>query len=108
MHPCATLEAKKLIAQLNDAHPRRDAYSDGGVAGSGAAGSGAAIIRFGDTDVTLNTNLIPIGRRLSSGRAAEWVGLLGNIQVTNAHNDGQWAYECNLLRRNDRDLKLTC
>ena len=33
---------------------------------------------------------------------------LGNIQVANAYNDGQWAYERNLLRRNDRDLALTC
>ena len=65
----ATLEAETLAAQLSDAHPRLGAYSDGGVAGSGAVGSGAAIIRFGDTDVTLNIRLIPIGRRLSSGRA---------------------------------------
>ena len=33
---------------------------------------------------------------------------LGNIQVANAYNDGQWAYERNLLRRNDRDLALMC
>ena len=33
---------------------------------------------------------------------------LGNIQVVNAYNDGQWAYERNLLRRNDRDLALMC
>ena len=31
-----------------------------------------------------------------------------NIQVANAYNDGQWAYERNLLRRNDRDLALMC
>ena len=120
----ATLEAEKLIAQLNDAHPRLGAYSDGGVAGSGAPGLGAAIIRFGDTDATPNIRLIPIGRRLSSGRA-EWVGLLlilavlrrvkatvrvrlDKIQVASAYNDGQWAYERNLLRRNDRDLSLMC
>ena len=99
--------------ELNDAQPRLGAYSDGGVAGPGAAGSGAAIIRLRDTDVTLNIRLTPTGRRLSSGRA-EWVGLLlilavlrrakatvlvrlGNIQVANAYNDGQWAYERNLL-----------
>ena len=35
-------------------------------------------------------------------------GRLGNIQVTNAYDDGQWAYEPNLLRRNDRDLALMC
>ena len=120
----ATLEAETLAAQLSNTHPRLDAYSDGGVAGSGAEGSGAAIIRIGGTDVRLNIRLIPIGRRLSSGRA-EWVGLLlilaalrrvkatvvvrlGNIQVANAYNDGQWAYERNLLRRNDRDLALMC
>ena len=120
----ATLEAEKLAGQLNGACPRLDAYSDGGVAGSGAEGSGAAIIRFEGTDVTLNIRLVPVGRRLSSGRA-EWVGLLlilavlrrikatvtvrlGNIQVVNAYNDGQWAYERNLLRRNDRDLALMC
>ena len=120
----ATLEAETLAAQMTDAHPGLDAYSDGGVAGSGAEGSGAAIIRFGGTDVTLNIRLVPVGRRLSSGRA-EWVGLLlilavlrrikatvtvrlDNIQVVNAYNDGQWAYERNLLRRNDRDLALMC
>ena len=62
----ATLEAEMLNAQLNDAQPRLGAYSDGGVAGSGANGSSAAIIRFWDTDVTLNIRLVPIGRRLSS------------------------------------------
>jgi len=36
------------------------------------------------------------------------VGWLGNIQVANAYNDGQWAYERNLLRCNDRDLSLMC
>lgn len=34
----ATLEAETLAAQLNDTHPRLGAYSDGGVAGSGAEG----------------------------------------------------------------------
>jgi hypothetical protein len=118
----ATLEAESLAAQLSSTHPRLGAYSDGGVAGSGAEGSGAAIIRIGGTDVALNTRLVPVGRRLSSGRA-EWVGLLlilavlrrvkatvtvrlGNIQVVNAYNDGQWAYKRNLLRRNARDLAL--
>ena len=33
---------------------------------------------------------------------------LGNIQVANAYNDGQWAYKRNLLRRNDRELALMC
>ena len=32
----ATLEAETLAGQLSSAHPRLDAYSDGGVAGSGA------------------------------------------------------------------------
>ena len=108
--------------QLNDAHPRLGAYSDGGVAGTGAAGSSAAIIRVGDTDVTLNVRLLPTRRRLSSGRM-KWVGLLlilevlrrikatvlvrlGNIQVAKTYNDGQWACGRNLLRRNDRDLAL--
>ena len=120
----ATSEAEKLAETLNDVKPRLDAYSDGGVAGSGSEGSGAAIIRFKGTDVTLNIRLVPVGRRLSSGRA-EWVGLLlilavlrrikatvtvrlDNIQVVNAYNDGQWSYERNLLRRNDRDLALMC
>ena len=58
----ATLEAESLAAQLDNAHPRLGAYSDGGVAGSGAEGSGAAIIRLGDTAVTLNIRLVPIGR----------------------------------------------
>ena len=104
----ATLEAEELAGHMDSAHPRLDAYLDGGVAGSGAEGSGAAIIRFKGTDVTLNIRLVPVGRRLSSGWA-EWVGLLlilavlrrvkatvtvrlGNIQVANAYNDGQWAY----------------
>ena len=95
----AALEAETLAGKLNSAHPRLDAYSDGGVAGSGAEGSGTAIIRFEGTDITLNIRLVPVGRRLSSGRA-EWVGLLlilavlrrvkatatvrlGNIQVVN-------------------------
>ena len=120
----ATSEAEKLAETLNDDKLRLDAYSDGGVAGSGSEGSGAAIIRFKGTDVTLNIRLVPVGRRLSSGRA-EWVGLLlilavlrrikatvtvrlDNIQVVNAYNDGQWSYERNLLRRNDRDLALMC
>jgi hypothetical protein len=120
----ATMEAEKLAGLAGSAHLTLDAYSDGGVAGSGAEGSGAAIIRFGGTDVTLYIRLVPVGRRLSSGRA-EWVGLLlilavlrrikatvtvrlDNIQVVNAYNDGQWAYERNLLRRNDRDLALMC
>ena len=120
----ATLEAETSVGQLSNAHPRLDAYSDGRVAGSGAEGSGAAIIRFEGTDVTLNIRLVPVGRRLSSGRA-ERVGLLlllavlrrvkatvtarlDNTQVVNAYNDGQWAYERNLLRRNDRDLALMC
>ena len=60
------------------------------MAGSGAVGPGAAIIRFGVTDVILNIRLVR----------------LGNIQVANAYNDGQWAYERNLLRCNDRDLSL--
>ena len=81
----ATLEAEALAAQLNDTHPRLGAYSEGGVAGSGAEGSGAAPIRLGGTDATLNIRLVPIGRRLSSGRA-EWVG---NIQVASAYNGGQ-------------------
>ena len=64
----ATLEAEKLARQLDNAHPRLDAYSDGGVVGPGAEGSGAAIIRFGGTDITLNIRLlVPVGRRLSSG-----------------------------------------
>ena len=101
----ATLEAGALAGQLSNAHPRLDAYSDGGVAGSGAEGSGAAIIRFEGTDATLNIRLVPVGRRLSSGRA-EWVGLLlilavlrrvkatvtvrlDNTQVVNVYNDGQ-------------------
>ena len=101
----ATLEAETSVGQLSNAHPRLDAYSHGRVAGSGAEGSGAAIIRFEGTDATLNIRLVPVGRRLSSGRA-EWVGLLlilavlrrvkatvtvrlGNIQVVNAYNDGQ-------------------
>ena len=58
---CATLEAEALAAQLSNTHPRLDAYSDGGVAGSGAEGSGAAIVRIGGTGVTLNIRLIPIG-----------------------------------------------
>ena len=49
-----TLEAEALARQLNSAHLALDAYSDGGVAGSGAEGSGAAIIRFAGTDVTLH------------------------------------------------------
>ena len=119
-----TLEAESLAAQLSSTHPRLGAYSDEGLDGSGAEGSGAAIIRIGGTDVTLNIRLVPVGRRLSSGRA-EWVGLLlilevlrrvkatvtvrlDNIQVVNAYNDGQWAYERNLLWRNDRDLALMC
>ena len=64
----ATLEAEKLAGLMDSAHLRLDAYSDGGVAGSGAEGSGAAIIRFGGTGVTLNIRLVPVGRRLSSGR----------------------------------------
>ena len=120
----ATLEAETLAGQLSNTHPRLDAYSDGGVAGSGAEGSGAAIIRFEGTDVTLNIRLVPVRRRLSSGRA-EWVGLLliltvlrrvkatvtvrlGNIQVVNAYNDGQWAYGRNLFLRNDRILAHMC
>ena len=55
----ATLKAETLAAQLSNTHPRMDAYSDGGVAGSGAEGSGAAIIRIGGTDVTLNIRLDP-------------------------------------------------
>ena len=66
---CATPEAESLEAQLSNTHPMLGAYSDGGVAGSGVEGSGAAIIRIGGTDATLNIRLIPIGRWLSSGRA---------------------------------------
>ena len=82
----ATLEAETLTAQLSNTHPMLGAYSDGGVAGSGVEGSGAAIIRIGGTDVTLNIRLIPIGRRLSSGRA-EWVGLLLLLAVWPGQSD---------------------
>ena len=44
----------------------------------------------------------------ADGELAAEAAYHGNIQVVNACNDGQWAYERNLLRRNNRDLALMC
>ena len=104
-------------------HHKILAYSDGSVLANGAAGSAAAIVCIGNSDAQATVRLASSADvALSSGRA-EWGGLimvlviatgvsaaielrLGNLQVVNTFNDGEWGYRRNWLRRNDRDMAM--
>ena len=102
--------------------PVLDAYSDGSVLAKGVEGSAAALVRVFGTDVSVTVRLASLDVALSSGRS-EWVGLvmvlcilrevcasvvvrLGNLQVVNTFNDGEWRFRRNWLRRNDRDMAM--
>ena len=88
--------------------PVLDAYSDGSVLAKGVEGSAAALVRVFGTDVSATVRLASVDVALSSGRS-EWAGLvmvlyilrevrasvvlrLGNLQVANIFNDGEWRF----------------
>ena len=102
--------------------PVLGAYSDGSVLAKGVEGSAAALVRIFGTDVSATVRLASVDFALSSGRS-EWAGLvmvlyilrkvrasvvlrLGNLQVANIFNGGEWRFRCNWLRRNDRDMAM--
>ena len=102
--------------------PVLDAYSDGSVLAKGVEGSTAALVRVFGTDVSATVRLASVDVALSPGRS-EWTGLvmvlytlrevrasvvlrLGNLQVVNTFNDGEWWFRRNWLRRNDRDMAM--
>ena len=105
--------------------PVLGAYSDGSVLAKGVEGSAAALVRVFGTDVSATVRLASVDVALSPGRS-EWTGLvmvlytlrevrasvvlrLGNLQVVNTFNDGEWRFRRNWLRRNDRDMAtLAC
>ena len=102
--------------------PVLGAYSDGSVLAKGVEGSAAALVRVFGTDVSVTVRLASVDVALSSGQS-KWTGLvmvlcvlwevcasvvlrLGNLQVANAFNDGEWRFRRNWLRRNDRDMAM--
>ena len=106
----------------DDNIPVLDAYSDGSVLAKRVEGSVAALMRVFGTGVSSTARLASVDVALSSGRS-EWTGLvmvlcilrevrasvvlrLGNLQVVNIFNDGEWRFRCNWLRRNDRDMAM--
>ena len=108
-------------SDTDDSVPVLDAYFDGSVA-KGVEGSAAALVRVFGTDVSTTVRLASVDVALSSGRS-EWAGLvmvlyilrevrasavlrLGNLQVVNIFNGGEWRFRRNWLRRNDRDTAM--
>ena len=102
--------------------PMLDTCSDGSMLAKGVEGAVAALVRVFETDVSATVRLASIDVALSSGRS-EWTGLvmvlcilrevrasvvlrLGNLQVVNIFNDGEWRFRRNWLRRNDRDMAM--
>ena len=102
--------------------PVLGAYSDGSVLAKDVEGSAAALVRVFGTDVSATVRFASVDVALSSGRSG-WTGLvmvlyilrevrasvvlrLGNLQVANTFNDGEWRFRRNWLRRNDRDMAM--
>ena len=102
--------------------PVLDAYSGGSVLAKGVESPAAALVRIFGTDVSATARLASVDVALSSGRS-EWTGLvmvlcilrevrasvvlrLGNLQVVNIFNDGEWRFWRNWLRRGDRDMTM--
>ena len=98
------------------------AYSDGSVLAKGVEGSAAALVRVFGTDISATVRLASVDVALSPGRS-EWTGLvmvlyilrevhapvvlrLGNLQVANTFNGGEWRFRRNWLRCNDRDMAM--
>ena len=81
------------------------------------------IVRVFSTDVSATVRVASADVALSSGRSEWKTGLvmvlcilreirasvvlrLGNLQVVNTFNDGEWRFRRNWLRRNDRDMAM--